>query len=31
MQAHVEVGPPLELKELEKRVDAGLDSHAEEC
>lgn len=31
MLVHVEVGPPLELKELDKRVDAGLDSPAEGC
>lgn len=29
--AYVEVGPPFELKELDKRVDAGLDSCAEGC
>lgn len=28
---HIEVGPPLELKELGKRVDADLDSRAEDA
>lgn len=31
MLVHVEVGPPLELKEPDKRVDADLDSCAEGC
>lgn len=31
MLVHVEVGPPLELKELDKRVDADLDSCAEDA
>lgn len=31
MLAQVEVGPPLELKELDKRVDTGPDGRAEGC